>query len=116
MGHALGPKLERHVDVLLGLPPQLAFHRGEDHHEMFVRAQMSRALHGDVEAWNERRQAQPIEDADAEIQDSHGTDSRRESPGPILDLGWWSRPRNLEPGPETRGSRRGAWALLPWPP
>ena len=59
---------------------------------MFVRAQLSRALHGDVEAWNERRQAQPIEDADAEIQDSHGTDSRRESPGPVLDLGLWSRP------------------------
>jgi hypothetical protein len=59
-----------------------AFHRGEDHHEVFVRAQLSGALDGDVEAWNECRQAQPVEDAHAEIQDSHGTDSRRESPGP----------------------------------
>jgi hypothetical protein len=59
---------------------------------LFVRAELSRALDGDVEAWSERRQAQPVEDADAEIQDSHGTDSRCESPGPILDLGLWSRP------------------------
>jgi len=78
--------------VHVGLPPRLAFHRVEDHHEVFVRAELSRALDGDVEAWNERRQAQPVEDADAEIQDSHGTDSRLESPGPILDLGLWSRP------------------------
>ena len=59
---------------------------------MFVRAQLSRALDGDVDAWNVRGQAQPVEDADAEIQDSHRTDSRRESPGPILDLGMWSTP------------------------
>jgi hypothetical protein len=59
--------------VHVGLPPRLAFHREDDHHEVFVRAQLSRALDGDVEAWNERRQAQPIEDADAEIQDSHRT-------------------------------------------
>ena len=65
---------------------------------MFVRAQLGRALDGDVEAWNERRQAQPVEDAHVEIQDSHDTDSRRESPGPILDLGLCSRPRHLEPG------------------
>jgi hypothetical protein len=67
---------------------------------------MSRALYSDVEAWEERRQAQPIEDADAEIQDSHGTDSRRESPGPILDLGLWSRPGRLEgrPRPVVGGS------------
>ena len=70
---------------------------------MFVRAQMSRALYSDVEAWDERRQTQPIQDADAEIQDSHGTDSRRESPGPILDLGLSSRPRDLR-GPT--GGRR----------
>ena len=69
---------------------------------MFVRAQLSRALHSDVEAWYERRQAQPIGDADAEIQDSYGTDSRRESPGPILDLGLWSRPRHLERRPQLR--------------
>ena len=69
---------------------------------MFVRAQLSRALDGDVEAWNERGQAQPVEDADAEIQDSYGTGSRRESPGPILDLGLWSRPRHLERRPQLR--------------
>jgi hypothetical protein len=75
LARALSPKLERHVDVDLGLTPQLVFHRGEDHHEVFIRAQLSRALYSDVEAWNERRQPQPIEDADAEIQDSahHGS-------------------------------------------
>jgi len=31
---------------------------------VFVRAQLSRALDGDVEAWNERGQAQPVEDAE----------------------------------------------------
>jgi hypothetical protein len=53
---------------------------------VFVRAQLGRALDGDVEAWNERRQAQPVEDADADPGLSRH-DSRRESPGPILDLG-----------------------------
>jgi hypothetical protein len=91
--------------VHVGLPRRLAFRRGEDHHEVFVRAQLSRAPDGDVEAWNERRQAQPIEDADAEIQDSHRTDSRRESPGPILDLGLWSRPPTPGADAPTGGRR-----------
>ena len=87
---------------------------GEDHHEVFVRAQMSRALYSDVEAWDERRQTQPIQDADAEIQDSHGMDSRRESPGPILDLGLSSRPRDLKARPVGGGSlpRRTRFPLL----
>jgi hypothetical protein len=58
---------------------------------------LSGALDGDIEARNERGQAQPVEDADAEIQDSHGTDSRRESPGPILDLASWACMCTLPP-------------------
>jgi len=102
--------------VHVGLPPRLAFHRVEDHHEVFVRAELSRALDGDVEAWNERRQAQPVEDADAEIQDSHRTDSRRESPGRYLTSVCGRRPRNLERRPRGRRFVKALLAAYPLPP